>query len=198
VQKKPAAAATTKKEAPKKEAAPAPAAAKKPTIRQVFSALPKAEYGSLAPFKATYCNEDWDPMSKDAFAKDILPAVERNEYTLWISSYKYPKDQQKLFMSSNMIGGLFQRLEQGRDYALGSMLIFGEENSEAGLEIIGAFIIRGTELPEFIADGPDAMVYGWRKIDTKNAEDMQFFQDLLAWEGKFGGRKYTDAGKIFK
>eukprot|EP00007_Cunea_sp_BSH-02190019_P006849 CAMPEP_0174232326 /NCGR_PEP_ID=MMETSP0417-20130205/2640_1 /TAXON_ID=242541 /ORGANISM="Mayorella sp, Strain BSH-02190019" /LENGTH=430 /DNA_ID=CAMNT_0015310355 /DNA_START=134 /DNA_END=1426 /DNA_ORIENTATION=+ len=194
-----------KKEAPKKEAAaaaPAPAAVAadapaKPNIRQIFAALPKAEYPSLAPFKTTYCNEEWST-SKAEFAKDIIPAVARGEYSLWLTSYKYPAENKKLFMSSNMIGGLFQRLEQGRDYALGSMLIFGEEESEAGLEIIGAFIIRGTELPEFIYDGPDFIAFDWRKIDPQTTDDIEFFQDLLGWEGSFAGKKWTEAGKIFK
>ena len=46
-------------------------------------------------------------------------------------------------MTSNLVSGMFQRLEKLRKYAFASMLILGENNNN---QIEGIWVLRGQEL----------------------------------------------------
>jgi hypothetical protein len=59
------------------------------------------------------------------------------------ADYQYNDELQKIFMSSNLIGGMFQRIEKMRKYAFGSVAVFGEDNSNV---ISGIWVWRGQDL----------------------------------------------------
>ena len=57
--------------------------------------------------------------------------------------YLYPEELTKIFMTCNLVGGFFQRIEKLRKYAFASICVFGEDNNNV---ISGIWVWRGQEL----------------------------------------------------
>jgi elongation factor 1-gamma len=206
--KKPVAPAPAESsEQPKKEPAPKKEQAQKPKKteeedddhpevneppkKKPFADLPPSKF-NMVEFKVTYSNEDYRSVTLPYFYEHFDPTG----WSLWLAEYKYPKELEKLFMVSNLLGGFYQRAEHIRDHLFGSFLIFGEENN---YEIFGAILLRGTEWPaDVMSEIPDVDSYNFRKVDLSNEEDKEWLQDLWGWDGKLKGKKFTDAGKVFK
>lgn len=101
-------------------------------------------------------------------------------------------------MSSNLIGGMFQRLDKFRKYCFASMGVFGSVgNSKIG----GVFLLRGQDLLfDELGYNVDSPSYNFTKLDVSKEEDREIISDFWAWEGEFksmGGLKFQD-GKIYK
>lgn len=116
------------------------------------------------------------------------------DYSIWRADYKYPEELKRVFMTCNLITGLFARMERLRKYTFASVCIFGEDNKN---EVHGYFVFRGTEIPELMKDVADFEVYDWTQMDTNDEAQRELFNDYLAWEGKFEGLTFNE-GKIFK
>jgi elongation factor 1-gamma len=191
----------TKYTPPKKEAAPKPAAApaaaettesaepaKKPKSK--LDLLPPSSF-NLEEWKRFYSNNDTKPTAMNWFWEHF----DAEGYSIWRVAYKYNDELAKVFMSSNLIGGFFARLERARKYAFGSLVVLGEDDKN---EIEGFFVIRGQEIPEEVTDAADFDSYSFTKIE--NLADEKFRADLadsFAWEGSFNGKTFADA-KVFK
>ena len=76
----------------------------------------------LDEWKRVYSNNDTRPTAIDWFWEHFDP----EGYSIWRVDYKYNNELQKVFMSSNLIGGFFNRLERARKYAFGSLIVLGE------------------------------------------------------------------------
>ena len=63
--------------------------------------------------------------------------------TLTSTTYNYNSELKKMFMVSNLVSGMMQRIEKLRKYAFASVLILGEEDNAA---IEGVWVMRGQEL----------------------------------------------------
>jgi elongation factor 1-gamma len=98
------------------------------------------------------------------------------------------------FMSSNLIGGFFQRLERARKYAFGSMVVLGEDNKS---EITGFFMLRGQEVPPEVYEAADYDSYTFVKVNTKDTAIREAYNAIIAWDDKIYGKPFAD-GKIFK
>jgi len=48
-----------------------------------------------------------------------------------------------------------------------------------------------------LADCDDYEHYNWRQANPADEKDRELFNDFLAWEGNFGGKKFNQA-KTFK
>jgi len=120
---------------------------------------------------------------------------DKEGYSLWICDYKYNNELAKdsVFKTCNLVGGFIQRLDKLRKYGFGSVLIFDGETS---LEISGAWLFRGQEVPAEMTTCDDYELYTWKKVES--AEDKKKLEELWAWAGDFGGRKFIDQGKVFK
>jgi len=116
-------------------------------------------------------------------------------WSLWHSNYKYNSELDQLFRVNNLVGGFVQRLDKLRKYGFGSIIIFGEENN---FQIEGAWLFRGSEIPQEMKDCDDCELYEWRKLDHTDDHDKRLVNELFAWEGQFDGKKFIDQGKIFK
>lgn len=57
--------------------------------------------------------------------------------------YLYPEELTKIFMTLNLVGGFFVRIEKLRKYAFASICVFGEDNNNV---ISGIWVWRGQEL----------------------------------------------------
>ncbi|EIE88418.1 hypothetical protein G6F55_012421 [Rhizopus delemar] len=187
--KKEAAPAPAKKEAKKKEAAPAAAEEEEPKPapkpKSKLDLLPPSKF-ILDQWKREYSNND----TKDAI-KWFWENFDPEGFSIWKVDYKYNDELTLTFMSNNLIGGFYARLERAHKYAFGSMIVRGENNKNS---IGGYFVIRGQEVPFEIYDAADYPSYTFTKIEPSQYEEKkEEFYKYLAWD-------FEDCvdGKVFK
>ncbi|KAI8893588.1 hypothetical protein BC833DRAFT_615948 [Globomyces pollinis-pini] len=165
------------------EAAPAPKA------KNPLDLLPKSSF-VLDDWKRFYSNNDTKPTAMDYFWKNFDPTG----YTIWKVDYKYNDELTYVFMSSNLIGGFFQRLEHSRKYLFGSLLVLGEDNKN---EITGYFVLRGDKISDEIEDTADFPSFNFKKVDHTNPKVREHIASIFAWDEKIDGKVCAD-GKTFK
>jgi elongation factor 1-gamma len=188
-EKKPAAA--PKEQPKKKEAAPKPAdddadePKPAPKPKSKLDLLPPSKF-IMDAWKREYSNND----TKDAI-KWFWENFDNEGYSIWKVDYKYNDELTLTFMSNNLIGGFYARLERAHKYAFGSMIVRGENNKNT---ISGYFVIRGQEVPFEIYDAADFGSYNFQKIEPAQYEEKkEEFYKYLAWD-------FEDCvdGKVFK
>lgn len=190
-----------KKPAAKKEAKPAAekeemdeadlALAAEPKSKDPFDAMPKGTF-VMDDFKRSYSNED-ESVSIPYFWSKFDP----QNYSIWFGEYKYNNELSKVFMSCNLITGMFQRLDKMRKQAFASVCLFGEDNNST---ISGVWVWRGQDLAFTLS--PDWQIdydcYAWKKLDASSEETKKLVQQYFSWTGTDKeGRKFNQ-GKIFK
>jgi len=186
------------KEKPKKEAEPEEemdeaeaALAAEPKSKDPLDQLPKGSF-NMDDFKRSYSNNEVT-VSLPYFWEKFDP----ENYSIWIGEYQYNHELTKVFMSCNLIAGMYQRLDKMRKNAFASMCLFGEDNNST---ISGIWIWRGQDLafplsPDWTIDYE---TYKWTKLDPAKPETKKLVNDYLSWEGTDKeGRKFNQ-GKIFK
>ncbi|PZC84619.1 hypothetical protein B5X24_HaOG204649 [Helicoverpa armigera] len=156
-----------------------------------FDAMPKGTF-NMDDFKRCYSNED-EAKSIPYFWEKFDP----ENYSIWYAEYKYPEELAKVFMSCNLITGMFQRLDKMRKQAFASVCLFGADNDSS---ISGVWVWRGQELAFPLS--PDWQIdyesYEWRKLDPAAADTKRLVHDYFSWSGTDKqGRKFNQ-GKIFK
>ncbi|KAM5533482.1 hypothetical protein V8D89_012819 [Ganoderma adspersum] len=195
-----------KKEA-KPAAAPAPKAEKKkevaeeddeddipkeePKAKNPLDSLPKSAF-NLEDWKRAYSNKD--TRGADGSLEWFYQHFDAEGFSVWRVDFKYNNELTQTFMSSNQIGGFFNRLEASRKYLFGSVGVLGETNNSV---ISGALIARGQDIKPVVDVAPDFESYEYKRIDLNNADDKAFFEAALAWDLEIGGKKWVD-GKNFK
>ncbi|KAG9632199.1 eEF1-gamma domain-containing protein, partial [Aureobasidium melanogenum] len=181
------------KEAPKPKAAEADEeeAAPAPKPKHPLEALGRPTF-VLDELKRKYSNEETREVALPWFWEN----ANFEEYSLWRMDYKYNDELTMTFMTSNLIGGFFTRLEASRKYIFGAASVYGTSNDSI---VRGAFLVRGQEaLPAFDV-APDVESYEFTKLDPKNPEDKKFVEDMWAWDAPIQpeGKEWAD-GKVFK
>jgi len=162
-----------------------------PKEKDPFAALPAGTF-NMDEFKREYSNKDTLTEALPYFWNKF----DKQNYSIWYGEYKFPQELTKVFMSCNLITGMFQRLDKMRKQAFGSMILFGGDNSST---ISGVWIWRGQDLafelsPDWAVDYES---YNWKKLDADTPETKKLVQEYFAWEGDFDGKKFNQ-GKIFK
>lgn len=193
-----------KKEAPKKEKKEAPkkeepeemdaceaALLEEPKSKDPFDLMPKGTF-NMDDFKRFYSNEEESKSVKYFWEK-----FDPENYSIWYAEYKYPNELAKVFMSCNLITGMYQRLDKMRKQAFASVCLFGEDNNST---ISGIWVWRGQDLAFTLC--PDWQIdyesYEWKKLDPAAADTKKLVEQYLSWVGTDkGGRKFNQ-GKIFK
>lgn len=122
-----------------------------------------------------------------------LPSYDKEGYSVWRVDFKYNDELTQTFMSSNQIGGFFNRLEASRKYLFGSMGVLGVANDSV---ISGAFILRGQDFKPVVDVAPDWESYDYKKLDLDNADDKAFFEAALAWDLEIDGKKWADGKNV--
>jgi elongation factor 1-gamma len=199
-----------KPEQPKKEAAPkAPKAAPKPKAKEAdddeeeeVAEAPKAKHPLALLPRATTDLDEWKRQYSNSDTPDALKWFWANynpeEYSLWTLDYKYNEELTLVFMSSNLIGGFFTRLEASRKFIFGCASVYGEANDSV---IKGAFIVRGQDAIAAFDVAPDFESYTFTKLDPAKPEDKEFVNEQWTWEKPIveNGKEYKWAdGKVFK
>ncbi|GJQ65273.1 Ef1gamma [Trypoxylus dichotomus] len=186
-----------KKQAPKVQApeeeldATDEALAAEPKSKDPFDSLPKGNF-IMDDFKRCYSNED-ETKSIPYFWEKF----DADNYSIWFGEYKYPEELSKVFMSCNLITGMFQRLDKMRKQAFASVCLFGSDNDSS---ISGVWVWRGQDLAFTLSSDwqVDYEVYEWKKLDPKSEETKALVQQYFSWTGEDSkGRKFNQ-GKIFK
>lgn len=147
---KPAKEAKPPKEA-KPKAAPKPEekdeeeemdfASEEPKQNDPFAEMPKGTF-NMDEFKRTYSNNDTATVALPYFWTNL--AANKEFYSIWYCEYKYSNELTQIFMTSNLIGGMYQRIEKLRKNAFASMCVFGENNNNT---IAGVWFWKGQGLP---------------------------------------------------
>merc|ERR1712212_152017 len=175
-----------KKEAPKEEAAP-PA----PKPKDPLDALPAGSF-NMDDFRRFYSNNDEDKSVPYFWEK-----FDKENYSIWFGEYSFKEDLSKIFMTCNLVGGMFQRLEKLRKNAFASVCVFGENDANA---ISGIWVWRGHELCFPLNEDwtVDYESYDWKKLDADAPETKKLVDQYFKWTGEDSkGRKFNQ-GKIFK
>ncbi|KAF9644855.1 elongation factor 1-gamma [Thelephora ganbajun] len=189
-------------EKPKKEDKPKH---KEPEPEEEDDLVPKEEPKAKHPLdflpKSTFNLEDWKRAYSNKDTKGPGGAIEwfyenfdKEGFSTWRCDFKYNNELTLIFMSSNQIGGFFNRLEASRKYLFGSMGVLGEPNNSV---ISGVLITRGDDVKLSVDCAPDWESYEYKRLDLTNDSDKKFFEDALAWDLELDGKKWAD-GKSFK
>jgi elongation factor 1-gamma len=160
-----------------------------PKAKNPLDLLPPTSF-NLESWKRFYSNNETRPTACDYFWNNY----DKSGFSMFRLSYKDNKDLTLVFMSSNLIGGFYQRLDHMRKYAFGSMCVFGENNNNM---ISGMFIFRGPGLPEMLKEVPDYDSYDFEQVNPDDAVVRAEWESYLAWDGTLNGLAFAD-GKIFK
>ncbi|KAJ6264790.1 hypothetical protein Dda_0942 [Drechslerella dactyloides] len=187
----PKAAAPPKEKAPEAEEEEEDKPAPKP--KHPLEALGRAEM-VLDDWKRQYSNNDTRPVALPWFWEHYNPA----EWSLWKVDYKYNDELTMVFMTSNLIGGFFNRLEASRKYIFGACSVYGESNNSI---VQGAFLIRGQDAQPAFDVAPDWESYEFTKLDATKEEDKEFVASMWSWDKPItvNGKEYLHAdGKVFK
>jgi len=141
-------------------------------------------------WKRCYSNNDTIPTAMNYFWEKL----DKENYSVWFGKYKYGDEVPQAFMASNLIRGMFQRLDKMRKHSFGSVCVLGEAPN---LEISGIWFWKGQGLAFELCDDwkVDYDTYDWKKLDVDNEEDKKTITQYMAWEGF--DKKYQD-GKVFK
>ncbi|KAK3169400.1 hypothetical protein OEA41_008783 [Lepraria neglecta] len=200
---------TDKQEKPKKEQA-AKKEQPKPKAKEVEEEeeeeekpTPKPKHPLEALPKATLVLDDWKRKYSNEETREVaLPWFWENfnaeEYSIWKCDYKYNDELTQTFMTANLIGGFFTRLEASRKYIFGCASVYGVKDDSV---VQGAFVIRGQEEKPAFDVAPDYESYEFTKLDPNKAEDKEFVNDQWSWDKPITveGKTYEWAdGKVFK
>ncbi|GBB83233.1 hypothetical protein RclHR1_00100037 [Rhizophagus clarus] len=143
----------------------------------------------LNQWKKVYCSNDTRPTAINWFWEHFDPAG----YSIWRVDYKYNNELTRVFMSSNLIGGFFTRLQGAHKCAFASLVVLGEDYANS---IAGYFVLRGQNVPKEVSRVADFDSYTFRKVDHTDPSVRTSFEDYIAWDGHLDGKKFA-AGKVF-
>jgi elongation factor 1-gamma len=160
-----------------------------PKPKNPLDLLPPTKFNML-DWKVFYSNNETRPDSINYFWDNFDPSG----YSIWWVNYRYNDELAKIFMTCNLVTGLFARMDHMRKYMFGSFLIFGEDDKN---EICGALVFRGQEIPPEIRAVGDYDSYTWERMNLDDAKERVMFENYLAWDGDFNG-KVVNQGKTFK
>jgi elongation factor 1-gamma len=161
-----------------------------------FAKFPKSDF-DMDAFKRCYSNNDIQTVALPYFWEKF----DKENYSIWFCKYidvDYLKTQ-LVFMTVNLVNGMFQRIEKMRKNAFGSMCVFGENRN---CQIGGVWFWKGHELAFELCDDwkTDYESYEWTKLDPDNEEHRTMVNEYFAQEGKFtemGGLEMNE-GVIYK
>merc|ERR1711953_1051402 len=189
-QKKPEKKPEKKKEK-KEDAEPEADVPPEPKKADPFEKMPKGTF-DLEEWKRFYSNND-EPESVAWFWEHF----DHENYSIWRGDYKYNDELTMVFMSCNLIGGMFQRLEKLKKNAFASCCLFGKDNDSS---ISGIWVFKGQQLAFELSEDwqIDYASYDWKKLDSKSDECRAQVAQYWKWEGKDEKGRPFNQGKIFK
>merc|ERR1711981_954391 len=164
---------------------------KKGKEKAPMAALPKGTF-DLEEWKRFYSNNDEDPS-----IAWFWEHFDHENYSIWRGDYKYNDELTMVFMSCNLIGGMFQRLEKLKKNAFASACLFGKDNDSS---ISGIWVFKGQKLAFELSEDwqIDYASYDWKKLDSKSDECKAQVAQYWKWEGNDAAGRPFNQGKILK
>jgi len=157
-----------------------------------FLALPKGTF-IMDEWKRTFSNNEFVGVALPY----LLEKFDKSCYSIWACEYKpeYAKDLTHVFMTCNLVNGMFQRLDRMRKHAFGCMGVSGVKDDNT---ISGLFIWRGQQLAFELSEDlqVDYESYDWRKLDFDAEETKKMIGDYFgrtedfAYKGKSPSKFY--------
>ncbi|XP_067830890.1 elongation factor 1-gamma-like [Heptranchias perlo] len=157
-----------------------------------FACLPKSAF-ILDEFKWKYSNEDISSVALPYFWDHF----DKEGWSVWYMEYKHPGELSLVALSSNLITGMFQRLDGLRQHSFASVILFGTDGDSS---ISGIWILRGRQLASELNEDRQAIeMYSWKKLDVDTDECKTLVNEYFALDGTFRhvGKPFNQ-GKIFK
>merc|ERR1712142_1029969 len=193
------------KEEKKEEAKPcAPVAVEKPKKKDHFADCCETE-SNMETWKRFYSNND-----SSKFLPYIWENFDAAGWSWWHADYKYNEENKVAFMTMNLIGGMYQRLDGCRKHCFGVNLMIKDKIccKDTGVEkdvfkVEGVWLMRGHkqifEMGEEDGWNYDAENFHFRKLDPlNNADDKVLIESILDWEGPYLVGKEIEDGMSFK
>jgi len=186
------------KEQPKKEEKVAKPEAEEPPPKpkkiDYFADVPKSDF-VLDDWKKMYSNNE-----VDVSTPWLWNNFDNNAWSFWYCEYQYNDECTVDFLSMNLIGGFYQRIEGLRKHAFANMLLV-KSDKEEHFCLRGVWMLRGKKLafslnPDW---NVDAEQYTFRPLDpVGNAEDKKLVNNYLEWEGDLFTEYKVKDGHTFK
>merc|ERR1712243_427713 len=180
-----------KKEKPNGDDGDIDLAPAEPKQKDPFADMPKGTF-DLEEWKRFYSNND-----EDESVKWFWEHFDHENYSIWRGDYKYNDELTMVFMSCNLIGGMFQRLDKLNKNAFASVCLFGQNNDST---ISGIWVFKGQQLAFELSEDwqIDYASYDWKKLDSKSDECKAQVAQYWKWEGKDAKGRDFNQGKILK
>lgn len=181
----------SKKKTPQKpEAKDAAEAPPKESSKDPWGHLAASKF-SMDAWKKFYSNNDKKPVFKYFWEN-----YDKENYSFWHMKYKYNNELEVAFMASNLVRGMYQRIDKMRKNTFGSCSILKTESG--ALEIEGLWFWKGQELAfELSPDWQiDYVAYDWKKLSTDDANFKQLVEDIW-WGEDLHGHEVMDQ-KVYK
>ncbi|CAH8441352.1 unnamed protein product [Schistosoma haematobium] len=184
------------KENPKSEA---PVKKEKPKNDDDYADLSKPSENLLASLPPGKFNMDafkrvFSNMDKEEAVSYFWDNFDPEAYSIWSCSYLFSDSLTLLFMTSNLVGGFFQRAVKMSKYGFGIMRIIGEDRNHT---IQGIWIWRGTglifELDEDLQ--VDYESYEWKKLDHNSESTKALVHEYFTYKPEDGR---LNQYKVFK
>jgi len=155
-----------------------------------FSKCPKTSF-VFDDWKKQYSNFDVETVALPYFWENF----DKENCSIWKCDYKFADELRMTFMTSNLIRGMFQRLDKMRKNSFGSMVVTGVDNNNT---IHGLWLWRGQDLAFTLDDNLqiDYESYDWVKLDPNSDETKQMVRKYFVMKEEFF-EKFCD-GQIFK
>jgi len=193
----------TKKDNKQKAAAPKKAEKKPENTEDDAPQFPKSKDPweglggkyDMDAWKRCYSNNDTVPVAMKYFWEHM----DAENYSCWFGKYRYGDEIGQVFMASNLVRGMFQRIDKMRKHSFGSVLIIGGQKPN-DIEIEGVWFWKGQDIAFKLCNDwtVDYDGYDWKKIDTSTDEGKSMVQTYFSWEGpELNGREVAD-GKVYK
>jgi len=92
-----------------------------------------------------------------------------------------------MFMSCNLVSGMFQRLDRMRKHSFGSVILFGKDNDTT---ISGVWVWKGQDLAFTLSEDLqiDYESYSWKKLDPESDETKTMVKEYFDGKGDFDGK----------
>ncbi|KAI6095139.1 hypothetical protein EDD16DRAFT_1781644 [Pisolithus croceorrhizus] len=153
-----------------------------PKLKNLLDLLPKS----------TFNPEDWNALILTrtrvgpVALSNGLREPRQGRLPIYHVDFKYDEELTLLIMSSNQLGGFFNRLE--------AFTVFGAASDSI---IAGALILRGQDVKPVVEVAPDYERYDYRELDLENSKDSAFFEGALAWDLEIDDKKWQDGKNGF-
>lgn len=155
------------------------------TTKDILGALPTSSF-DFEVFKRVFSNEPAEK-AMEYLEKHFDPNCD----SIWTCEYKYPDDLSLIFMTTNLVRGMMQRLDAMRKWAFGIMNIIGVDKNNT---IEGLWIWRGTDLIFELSDdlSADYDCYTWKKIELDSPGAKALIADYFARPDTIQGKTVAD------